>query len=199
MARLGIAWALISFAAACAADKSGAGAAAPAAPAPCPASWLAAPAVDPSIAVPDGGGAVVAHGLAKGTQNYTCKRSGDGPDAGYAWAPAGPEAELGDCVSAVMGKHFASDAGPTAPEWQGAGGDYVIGHKVSAFSPDKASVAWLLLAADHNGGSGPLARAKYIQRVGTHGGNAPVTGCDAQTAGVTQKVEYSADYYFFGD
>src|SRR5215470_7557864 len=38
----------------------------------CPAAWLTAPVVDPSIAVPDGGGDALVHASATGTQNYTC-------------------------------------------------------------------------------------------------------------------------------
>jgi hypothetical protein len=97
-----------------------------------------------------------------------------------------------------MGQHFASDAGATAPEWQGTNGDFVIGHKVVAYAPDKTAVPWLLLAADKSGGTGPLASTKYVQRVSTTGGVAPSAPCDANTAGITQKVPYSADYYFFG-
>ena len=39
----------------------------------CPSSWTARPTVDPSLAVPADGGAVVLHGSATGTQNYECQ------------------------------------------------------------------------------------------------------------------------------
>jgi hypothetical protein len=35
--------------------------------------------------------------------------------------------------------------------------------------------------------------------VNTSGGNAPVGGCDASTAGTTQAVPYTADYVFYKD
>jgi hypothetical protein len=190
--------AVLPFAAGCKAGEGTDGPRSASPPAPCPAAWLQPPVVDPAIAIPDGGAAAVAHALAKGTQNYTCKHSGDAADGGFAWTLAGPEAVLSDCTAAVMGQHFASDAGAAAPEWQTTGGDYVVGHKVAAYAPDKSAVPWLLLATDHAGGSGPIAGTKYVQRVSTTGGVAPSAQCDANTVGITQKVPYSADYYFFG-
>lgn len=43
-----------------------------AADASCPALWFESPVVDPSIAVPDGGGGILLHASAAGTQNYIC-------------------------------------------------------------------------------------------------------------------------------
>ena len=56
-------------------DAASADAAADASPevdASCPATWYEAPTVDPSIAVPDGGGGVLLHAIGTGTQNYKC-------------------------------------------------------------------------------------------------------------------------------
>jgi hypothetical protein len=166
----------------------------------CPASWMTAPAVDPSIAVPSDGGSVLLHASATGTQDYTCTQS----DAGFSWAFVGPEAELHDCNAAVIGHHFASDAGPSAPEWQTTDGTYVVGKRAAPpFVPDGGamSVPWLLLQATAHGGTAALSRAGYIQRLNTDGGVAPSTTCDQTVAGGaqgSQKVPYSADYYFFG-
>jgi Protein of unknown function (DUF3455) len=166
----------------------------------CPASWMTGPAVDPSIAVPSDGGSVLLHASATGTQDYTCTQS----DAGFSWAFVGPEAELHDCNAAVIGHHFASDAGPSAPEWQTTDGTYVIGKRAAPpFVPDGGamSVPWLLLQATAHGGTAALSRAGYIQRLNTDGGVAPSTTCDQTVAGgalASQKVPYSADYYFFG-
>jgi uncharacterized protein DUF3455 len=172
------------------------GAADPGAPSgACPPGWLQAPALDPSIAVP--GGRVVAHAVANGTQNYVCGRApGDGGE-GHAWTFVGPEATLSDCRAVLIGRHFASDGG--APQWQMLDGAYVVGHKVAASTPDggAGSIPWLLLAADREGGSGPLSEARYIQRVNTSGGASPGAACDATRAGATQKVPYTADYFFF--
>ncbi len=166
----------------------------------CPAAWFDAPAVDPSIAVPPADARVVFHAAAEGTQNYACSAAatiaGDGGTT-YAWSPAGPEATLRDCRSAASGRHFASDGGPSAPEWQLANGSYVVAHKVAAKIVAADSAAWLLLSVDRTGGGGPLAEARSVQRVRTSGGTAPNGGCDASHAGEVQKVPYTADYYFF--
>jgi hypothetical protein len=165
----------------------------------CPSSWIVAPAVDPSISVPDGG-AVLLRATAKGTQDYTCTAQTVDGGTKYAWVFAGPEATLADCNAAVVGQHFASDAGATAPEWQTNDGAFVIGKKLAAFTPDGggASVPWLLLQATSHGGSGTLSNVGYVQRLDTTGGVAPSKTCDATNAGATEKVSYTADYYFFG-
>jgi hypothetical protein len=166
----------------------------------CPAAWLQAPAVDPSIAVPTAGSRIVLHALANGTQNYTCAKVTVDSGASYVWTFVGPEATLSDCHAVVIGRHFASDAGASAPEWQALDGAYVVAHKVAAFTPqgNAGAVPWLLLGADGRGGSGALSEARYVQRVSTHGGAAPSVPCDASSVGTTQKVAYTADYFFYG-
>ena len=103
----------------------------------------------------------------------------------------------------LLGKdfpHFASDGGPTAPQWQTTDGTYVIGKKLAAFTPDGggSSVPWLLLQEKSNGGAGTLSKAGYVQRLNTTGGIAPTATCDVGSVGTTQKVSYTADYFFFG-
>jgi hypothetical protein len=99
-----------------------------------------------------------------------------------------------------MGKHFPSPAGAAAPKWETPDGTFVVAKKVAAFTPPSAagSVAWLLLKVESHGGAGTLGQAQYVQRVNTQGGVAPATGCDAGHAGATEKVPYTADYFFFG-
>jgi hypothetical protein len=172
---------------------------APATAAGCGSAWLEAPAVDPPIAVPDGGGRAVLHAAASGTQNYRCARALVDGGATYTWAFVGPEATLRDC-RAVIGNHFASDGGASAPEWQTLEGSYVVGRKLAGLTPDggASSVPWLLIGAASHGGSAALGQAHYIQRIDTHGGLAPRAGCDEKTEGVTEKVPYTADYFFYG-
>jgi uncharacterized protein DUF3455 len=160
----------------------------------CPESWVDPPAVDPSIAVPADGGDVLLHAAAVGTQNYTCKQGSDG---GFGWSFVGPEADLQSCKGRLIGRHFASDGGPGAPEWQTNNGALVIAHRIGAFTPDggAASIPWLLLQATGHGGTGALSEAAYVQRTNTDGGTAPAAPCNA---GTTQKVPYTADYYFYG-
>jgi hypothetical protein len=164
----------------------------------CPSSWTVAPAVDPSISVPDGG-AVLLHAAANGTQNYTCTAQTIDGGTSYAWVFVGPEATLADCNGAPIGQHFASDAGATAPEWQTNDGAFVIGKKLAAFAATRTgALLWLLLQATSHGGTGTLSNVGYVQRLDTTGGAEPSKPCDATNAGATEKVSYTADYYFFG-
>ena len=163
----------------------------------CPSTWTATPDVGvPGLDVPDGGGGVILHGAASGTQNYMCEAN----DAGYSWTFTGPQANLDDCSSNLIAHHFASDAGPTAPEWQTLDNSYVIGKKIAAYTPDggSGSVPWLLLQETSNGGSGVIAQTLYIQRLFTDGGVAPTSTCDQGTVGTTMQQPYTADYYFYG-
>jgi len=157
----------------------------------------APPAVDPSIAVPADGGGVVLHAHASGTQGYVCTRGANGA---HAWTPTGPEAELRDAHGGLIGHHFASEPNGGAPEWEGLDRSYVVGQKVAAFTPDGGAqaVPWLLLRAVAHGGTGPLANARYVQRVATGGGLAPTTACEASVAGTKEKVPYTAEYFFYG-
>jgi len=168
----------------------------------CPAGWLVAPVVDPPIALPDGGGGVLIHAIGTGTQDYACTAVTVDGGTSYSWVFTGPEADLADCAMNTIGKHFASDGGPGAPEWMTLhDGTYVIGKKLAADTPDGggSAIPWLLLeATEHGGGTGPLSLVDYVQRVRTAGGLAPSTGCDATTVGTTSNVAYTADYYFFG-
>jgi hypothetical protein len=119
------------------------------------------------------------------------KRCGDGVGADR------PSADLSDCNGAVIGHHFASEAGAGYPEWQTTDGTYVVGHKLAAFTPDGGaeSVPWLLLQQVSTGGAGTLSQTLYVQRLSTDGGVAPGPGCDA---GDTLQVPYGAEYYFYG-
>jgi hypothetical protein len=168
----------------------------------CPSSWTQVPDVPAAIALPDGG-VLLLHAAGSGTQNYACVMTvvdGGSGEAGasYAWTLVGPQAELRDCNAQLIGHHFASEAGATAPEWQTTDGTYVIGHKLGSFTPDggSGSVPWLLLQGVSHGGTGTLSNTAYIQRLNTDGGTAP-SACDPTEAG-TLSVGYSADYYFFG-
>jgi hypothetical protein len=179
---------------------SGDASAADASDASCPSGWQTTPTVASGISVPADGGSVLLHASAAGTQNYTCGQIADG---GYAWVFVGPQADLMDCNAALIGHHFASDGGAAAPEWQTLDGTYVVGHKVAAFTPDAGppAVPWLLLQATAHGGTGTLNQAAYVQRLFTDGGVAPTTTCDQTVAGGSQssdKVPYTADYYFYG-
>jgi hypothetical protein len=165
----------------------------------CPAAWTELPDAGTALAVPDGGGNVLIHATGSDTQNYTCEATGDA--GAYAWTFVGPQANLDDCESTLIGHHFASEAGATAPEWETLDNSYVIGKKLVAYTPDggASAVPWLLLQSTSSGGTGTISRTLYVQRLFTTGGVAPTTTCDVNTAGNTVQQPYTADYYFYGN
>jgi hypothetical protein len=127
---------------------------------------------------------------ARGVQIYTCKaKAADA--AAFAWTLKEPEAELFDATGARFGRHYG---GPT---WESADGSRVVGEAVQS-SPVQGAVPWLLLRAKSHEGAGALASVTFIQRVDTAGGVAPSEGCDAAHAGAETRVEYSANYAFYG-
>jgi hypothetical protein len=168
----------------------------------CSASWMTVP--DAGL-VPDSGlPPLLIHAAGAGTQNYQCTASVSSIDAGgdggttYAWVLTGPTATLDDCNAQLIGHHFASEAGASAPEWQTLDNSYVIASKVAAVTPDASAIPWLLLKETSNGGTGTIAKTLYIQRSFTNGGLAPTSACDSNTVGNTATSAYTADYYFYG-
>ena len=125
---------------------------------------------------------------AKGVQIYACNKN----DAGaYAWVFKGPEAELTDTAGKTIGKHYG---GPT---WEGSDGGKVVGAvKANAPAPGGNAIPWLLLDIKSRDGSGQFTQAAAILRVSTVGGLAPTTGCDEAHANATERVPYTATYYF---
>jgi hypothetical protein len=166
---------------------------------PCPSSWLVAPTVDSTL-VPDGGaGTLALHAAATGTQDYACLQATDG-GAGFGWTFTGPEADLQDCHGILVGKHFAAGMDAGAPEWMTtADSSFVIGKKLASETPDGGAnaIPWLLLQAVDHGGTGTLSKVQYVQRVNTTGGLVPTATCAASNSGASQKVVYTADYYFY--
>jgi hypothetical protein len=74
----------------------------------------------------------------------------------------------------------------------------------SADSPlvEQGAVAWLLLKAsgtqDGPAGGHTLSETTFVQRLNTHGGVAPLTGCASATdVGNEAFVPYTADYFFY--
>jgi hypothetical protein len=103
------------------------------------------------------------------------------------WALKAPDAKLVDQWGSVIGRHFA---GPT---WQLNDGSWVRGKSVAEkVAPDASAVPWLLL--ESVGGTGRLGTVRFIQRTGTHGGNAPDGSC---SQGAMRRVPYRATYSFY--
>jgi hypothetical protein len=164
----------------------------------CTGDWLDTSSLYPGI-TPDAG-AVILHAAGSGTQNYECEGVADDGGTSYAWTFTGPQANLDDCTGTLIGHHFASEAGASAPEWETLDDTYVIGSKKVSYTPDggASSIPWLLLQATAHGGTGTLSNANWISRANTAGGVAPTTACGASNVGTTQDIDYTADYYFWG-
>jgi uncharacterized protein DUF3455 len=149
-----------------------------------------APQVPAALALP-AGEARAFELRARGTQNYECRESKETPGQ-WEWAFVAPEAELLDPEGHPVGKHYA---GPT---WEStADGSKVVGKVAArADAPDPDAIPWLLLQVTELSGSGTFSDVKSVQRVDTHGGKAPTSGCDQAAAGQVSKVPYTAAYEF---
>ena len=133
--------------------------------------------------------AISAH--ATGAQIYTCTPDKDQPTR-FAWILKAPEAVLSDHSGRTLGKHYG---GPT---WEATDGSKVVGEVIATIdAPGGTSIPWLLLRARSTSKTGVFSAIASIQRVRTHGGTAPATGCDKDTAGHEARVPYSAEYLFY--
>lgn len=135
------------------------------------------------------GEVVMLRALGSGSQIYTCQQGTDGK---YAWALKAPDAELRDAQGKTIGHHFAG------PSWKLNDGSQVTGKAAArADSPDADSIPWLLVTVTGHTGDGGLSRVTSIQRIKTHGGQAPIDGCAAAKAGAETKSSYTAEYVFY--
>jgi hypothetical protein len=117
--------------------------------------------------------------VGSGDQVYGCVNG--------SWALKAPDAKLFNEEGSVIGQHFA---GPT---WQLNDGSWVKGRAIAKHvASDGTSVPWLLL--ESVGGTGRFGAVRFIQRTGTHRGNAPGGSC-SQSA--IRRVPYTATYSFY--
>ncbi|HEY1904892.1 MAG TPA: DUF3455 domain-containing protein [Myxococcaceae bacterium] len=133
---------------------------------------------------------------ARGTQNYKCQANASAA-GGAEWKLVAPEAEL--FRSPEPGGELAGThgAGPTwvLKDGSGAKGDGANAKK--AASPESGAIPWLLIPSQSNGQPGELQGVTFVQRIGTHGGIAPPSGCDTTSVGAETKVPYTATYVFY--
>lgn len=141
-----------------------------------------------SVAAPPGANLVL-EALGQGVQIYACQQGA----SGYGWALTAPEATLFDAAGRRSGTHFAG------PSWQMADGSKIVG-AVAGQAPasEPTAIPWLLLRVKAHEGAGVLSNVSLVRRVDTHGGIAPVSGCDAAHAGQEARVPYTAHYLFYG-
>jgi hypothetical protein len=159
-------------------------------------------------------------GHADGTQNYVCRPSG----TGFAFVLFTPQATLFDDDFTQLTTHFFSpnpkevNTDPTTvgdrvirATWQESRDSSAVWAKVDdpkkqastdARFVEKGAVAWLLLTAV-GGQVGPtggnrLTNTTFVQRLNTHGGVPPSTGCASSTdVANVAFVHYTADYFFY--
>ena len=165
-------------------------------------------------------------GRAVGTQNYVCKPSGSGfkfvlytPEATLFGGVSGrqvithffsPNPFETNTDSTVVTPAFG-DPGLIRATWQHSQDSSRVWAfatpattLTSADSPlvEQGAVAWLLLKAsgtqDGPSGGDALSGTTFVQRLNTHGGVAPSTGCtSAEEVGNEAFVPYTADYFFY--
>ena len=124
---------------------------------------------------------------ATGVQIYECAEK----DGKWGWQFKAPEAKLFDETRAnEVGKHYG---GPT---WEANDGSKVKGTVKSRQDAPAGNIPWLLLTTTTDG-LGRFAGVTFVQRVNTEGGIAPKKGCDKSMNGMTERVNYKADYFFY--
>jgi len=180
---------------------------------------IVVPPVPDGLGVKAEEGTVFLVGHATGTQNYICLPSG----AGFAYALFTPQATLfGEDGGQIITHFFSPNPDPDDPNtdpkvvangairatWQYRDTSRVWAATVPGGSStddkfvEKGAVAWLKLKAvghqDGPTGGDKLSSVTFVQRLSTHGGLAPSTGC-ASLSDVGRKafVPYRADYFFY--
>jgi len=126
---------------------------------------------------------------AKGDQIYQCSAN----KGEYAWETQAPDAKLFDAQGKIVGNHTAG------PLWEYKEDSRVVGRVVKKIDMAPGSaIAWLLVEVVSHKGDGLFSNVSYINRINTHGGLPPSSGCDANHLGGEKRVAYTADYVFYG-
>ncbi|MDD5410249.1 MAG: DUF3455 domain-containing protein [Methylobacter sp.] len=149
---------------------------------------IAEVSIPEQIKVPEGYSPVLtAH--AKGDQIYQCSLK----EGKYSWETLAPDAKLFDAEGKIVGNHTAG------PLWEYKEGSRVVGRVVKKIDMEPgASIAWLLVEVVSHQGDGLFSNVSFINRVNTHGGLPPSSGCDVNHLGGEKRVAYTADYIFYG-
>jgi hypothetical protein len=112
---------------------------------------------------------------------------------GTRWVFFNPAADLyADAGrTGLVGTHFGTPAGPA---WLTTSGSRVVGTVTGRCTPNPSAIAWLRLDAAADG-SGVFEHTKFIQRLNTVGGIAPIA--PGVFVGQEVKVPYTSDYFFY--
>ncbi|MDP1774179.1 MAG: DUF3455 domain-containing protein [Methylobacter sp.] len=126
---------------------------------------------------------------AKGVQIYQCSLN----KSEYTWETQAPDAKLFDAQGNIVGNHTAG------PLWEYKEGSRVVGRVVKKIDMAPGSaISWLLVEVVSHKGDGLFSNVSFINRINTHGGLPPASGCDANHLGGEKRVAYTADYVFYG-
>jgi len=186
-------------------------------PRPAYADSLTPPSVPDNIKVPAGNKLFLV-GHAVGTQNYVCVPSG----TSVRFVLFTPQATLFDEENEQLITHYFSpnpeelntdpkviSAHTIRAAWQDSRDSSTVWGKANPenVSTDSnyvepGAIPWLLVTIvghqDGPNGGDRLSGTTFIQRVNTHGGVAPSTGCTSLgDLGKTAFVPYTTDYYFY--
>lgn len=126
---------------------------------------------------------------AKGDQIYQCSLN----NGEYAWETLTPDAALYDGQGKIVGHHSAG------PIWEYKQGSRVVGRVLKKVDVAMgSSISWLLVEVVAHNAKGLFSKASYINRINTHGGLPPNSGCNGNHLGGEKRVAYTADYVFLG-
>lgn len=125
----------------------------------------------------------------KGVQVFRCERLSPGP--GYAWIYRLPEADLSGVDGKVVARHGANFS------FEHTDGSRLLGNVVAYdAAPGAGDLRWLLLTARPYG-QGVLTSVTHVQRVNTRGGMPPAK-CESNQQNQLLRVDFSADFVFYG-
>lgn len=125
---------------------------------------------------------------AKGDQIYQCSLN----ESVYSWQLQAPDARLFDKQGQVVGNHYSG------PIWEYKDGSRVVGRVLNKIDvAPESSISWLLVEIVSHKDKGLFSGVNFINRVNTHGGLAPVSGCGSNHLGTEKRVAYTADYIFY--
>ena len=156
--------------------------------------WFFLPAITcaevsiPEQIKPPSGNSPVLTVHAKGDQIYRCSLN----SGVYLWQLEAPDAKLFDTQGQIVGNHYSG------PVWEYKEGSRVVGRVINKIdiAPDSA-ISWLLVEVVAHKGNGLFSDVNFINRINTHGGLPPLSGCDSNHLGGEKRVAYSADYIFY--
>ena len=112
----------------------------------------------------------------------------------YSWEVQAPDAKLLDGTGHIVGNHYSG------PVWEYKDSSGVAGRVISKLDVDRdSSIPWLLIEVVKHRGVGVFSDINFINRVNTQGGLVPSSSyCNANHLGSEKRVNYSADYIFYG-